>query len=117
MSTNSSTRSNAPSGSPTLKPQPHTILAGLFGGILGIPHALAAVLLRDEKVLFKLSVMRDMPRSASERLRSLVQRMSYKAPLQIQSFQPLNTRKYKAPLPIQSFQPLNTRNFQLDLEG
>lgn len=66
-------RSNAPSGGPTQKPQPQTILAGLFGGILGISLlVLVAVLLRDEKVLFKLSVMRDMPRCASERLRSLV---------------------------------------------
>lgn len=44
---NSSARSNAPSGSPTQKQQPQTILAGLFGGILGISLlVLAAVLLK-----------------------------------------------------------------------
>lgn len=46
----SSAKSNASSDSSTQKPQPQTILAGLFGGILGISLlVLAAVLLRKRR--------------------------------------------------------------------
>lgn len=50
IQSNSSAKSSVPSGSPTQKPLPQTILAGLFGGILGTSLiVLAVVLLRKRR--------------------------------------------------------------------